>query len=55
MTIFFRYFDIFKKYNVNVDLIKLINDFEMSALKIKRIKSKFLNFIYFEKMFKMPK
>jgi hypothetical protein len=31
--IFLIYFDIFLKYNVNIDSIKLINDFEMSVLK----------------------
>jgi len=55
MTNFLYIFWYFEKDNVNVDSIKLINDFEMSALKTKRIKSQIFNFIYFEKTFKMPK
>ena len=38
----FFYCNIFKKDNFNS--IKLINNFEMSALKIKCVKSKFFNF-----------
>jgi len=31
--IYLFYFDIFEKDNVNIDSIKLINDFEMNVLK----------------------
>jgi len=52
---FFLYFDIFLKENVNIDSLRLINDFKMNTLQIKCVESKFLNFTSFEKSFKMQK
>jgi len=52
----FSYFDIFfLKSNVNIDSIKLINDFEISILKLNASKVNFLNFNSFEKTLKMQK
>jgi hypothetical protein len=45
---YFLYFDIFEKYNVNVDSMRKINnDFEMNALIAERAENKFLNFELF--------
>ena len=50
--LFFIFFCILifkKKNNVNFDSIKFINDFKMSALRTKWVKSKFLNVLFFWK------
>ena len=41
---FFVFLYFFEKDNMNINSIKLINDFEKSALKTKCVESKFLNF-----------